>query len=241
MRTARALALVAVPAATFAAAGLGWSSAEALAAVRAPGPATFDDLVALTAALAACSVFGWLCCGLLVSVAAQGLGSAGRLDRVARATAPYAVRRLAALLLGVGLVSAPVALALPAQAEPVALAATHQPGPRPTSPALAGLDGWTPDRPAPPPAPARPAVSRQATEPSALLVPRPHQERAVTDHVVVRRGDTLWDIAARALGPNASAADIAASWPRWHATNRSTIGPDPDLILPGQLLRPPGT
>jgi nucleoid-associated protein YgaU len=41
------------------------------------------------------------------------------------------------------------------------------------------------------------------------------------------------------LGPHASVADIAGSWPRWHAANRSTIGPDPDLILPGQLLRPP--
>ena len=240
MPTARLLVLVAVPVAAIgSAAGLGWASAGALAAVRAPGPATFDELLALTAALAACSVFGWLCCGLLLTLAAEGLGPAARLDRVARATAPYAVRRLAALLLGVGLVGAPVALAFPAQAAPVALAATQQPGP--TSPAPAGLDGWSPDRPAQLPTPARPSASRPATEPSALLVPRPHRQRAVTEHVVVRRGDTLWDIAARALGPNASAADIAASWPRWYAANRSTIGPDPDLILPGQLLRPPGT
>jgi len=240
MPTARVLALVTVPVAAIGAvAGLGWGSAGALAAVRAPGPATFDELLALAAAGTACCVFGWLCCGLVLTVAAEGLGSAARLDRVARATAPHAVRRLAALLLGVGLVSAPVALALPAQAAPVALAATHQPGP--TSPAPGGLDGWSPDRPAPLPTPARPAASRPATEPSALLVARPHRQRAVTEHVVVRRGDTLWDIAARALGPNASAAHIAASWPRWHAANRSTIGPDPDLILPGQLLRPPGT
>jgi len=98
------------------------------------------------------------------------------------------------------------------------------------------LDRWTPDRPV---APA--AVVKPPAEPLALLVSRPHRGRVVSDHVVVRRGDTLWDIAARALGPDASVADIAASWPGWYAANRSTIGPDPDLILPGQRLRPPAT
>jgi nucleoid-associated protein YgaU len=32
---------------------------------------------------------------------------------------------------------------------------------------------------------------------------------------------------------------VAASWPRWYAANRRVIGADPDLILPGQILRPP--
>jgi nucleoid-associated protein YgaU len=59
--------------------------------------------------------------------------------------------------------------------------------------------------------------------------------------VVVRRGDSLWDLAARHLGPDASAADIAAEWPRWYAANRHVIGPDPDLLLPGERLVPPGT
>jgi len=57
--------------------------------------------------------------------------------------------------------------------------------------------------------------------------------------VVVHRGDTLWDIAARHLGPGANNAQVAADWPRWHAANRSTIGPDPNLIVPGQRLRIP--
>jgi nucleoid-associated protein YgaU len=55
----------------------------------------------------------------------------------------------------------------------------------------------------------------------------------------VRRGDTLWDIATRHLGPGVDNARVAAEWPRWHAANRSTIGPDPNLILPGQRLRVP--
>jgi LysM domain len=59
------------------------------------------------------------------------------------------------------------------------------------------------------------------------------------DTVVVLRGDTLWSIAARHLGPAARAAEIDIEWHRWLAANRDVIGDDADLILPGQLLRPP--
>jgi nucleoid-associated protein YgaU len=57
--------------------------------------------------------------------------------------------------------------------------------------------------------------------------------------VVVRRGDTLWDIAARHLGPAATDAQIARAWPAWFSTNRDLIGPDPDRLHPGQRLIPP--
>jgi nucleoid-associated protein YgaU len=60
-----------------------------------------------------------------------------------------------------------------------------------------------------------------------------------TSEVVVHRGDTLWDIARRHLGPGASDAEVAAAWPRWYATNQHVIGPDPDVLLPGQVLRAP--
>jgi nucleoid-associated protein YgaU len=59
--------------------------------------------------------------------------------------------------------------------------------------------------------------------------------------VVVRRGDTLWDIAARHLGPAATDAEIAQAWPHWYQANRDLIGSDPDLLLPGQRLLPPTT
>jgi len=62
---------------------------------------------------------------------------------------------------------------------------------------------------------------------------------AATDTVVVLRGDTLWSIAARHLGPAASSAQIEVEWHRWMTANRGVIGDDADLILPGQLLRPP--
>lgn len=235
--TTRAALLLAVLAAMAnVAAALAWGTFGAVSAVSAPGPAAFDDLLALLAACAGWAVLGWLAIALLVSLAAAAWQRGGHLDQIARAITPLALRRLVALLLGVGLLAAPVVGALPAQADRTVATAPSggQSGEPPAGPPA--LERWTPDRPAPPVVPAgRPA------EPLALLVSRPHRGRAVSDHVVVRRGDTLWDIAARALGPDASAAEIAASWPRWHATNRSTIGPDPDLILPGQLLRPPGT
>jgi len=34
---------------------------------------------------------------------------------------------------------------------------------------------------------------------------------------------------------------IDRSWPRWHAANRDVIGPDPDLLHPGQRLQHPVT
>jgi nucleoid-associated protein YgaU len=61
----------------------------------------------------------------------------------------------------------------------------------------------------------------------------------VAGRVVVKAGDSLWSLAAHELGPGASAAAVAARWPEWYAANRQVIGSDPDLILPGQVLRIP--
>ncbi|HET7475582.1 MAG TPA: LysM domain-containing protein [Dermatophilaceae bacterium] len=93
------------------------------------------------------------------------------------------------------------------------------------------LTGWTPTRPR--------AARTVPDAPVDLISRPPAPNTAALDTVVVRRGDTLWDIAARYLGPGATAADIAAAWPRWHSANRAVIGPDPDLITPGLQLRPP--
>lgn len=57
--------------------------------------------------------------------------------------------------------------------------------------------------------------------------------------VVVRRGDTLWSIVARHLGPDADPLRVAAAVPHWHSANRAVIGDDPNLLLPGQQLTPP--
>ena len=53
------------------------------------------------------------------------------------------------------------------------------------------------------------------------------------------RGDSLWAIAARHLGPQATRRQVAHEWPRWYAANRKVIGPDPNLIRVGQVLTAP--
>ena len=61
------------------------------------------------------------------------------------------------------------------------------------------------------------------------------------DHrtVTVQPGDSLWLIAAQRMGPSARPAQIAAAWPAWYRANAATIGPDPRLIQPGQVLSVP--
>lgn len=79
--------------------------------------------------------------------------------------------------------------------------------------------------------------------PAAVAGPA-HPESAATPGKahVVRPGDTLWEIARdelEAAGRRAEPADVALAWPRWYAANADVVGPDPDLIRPGQVLVPP--
>ena len=89
-------------------------------------------------------------------------------------------------------------------------------------------------------APSRPAhhdlTGLQLPDRPIASAPRPAQAPAV---VVVRAGDTLWAIAARALPAGATDAEIARACARWHAANRDVIGADPNLIFPMQRLVPP--
>jgi hypothetical protein len=57
---------------------------------------------------------------------------------------------------------------------------------------------------------------------------------------VVEVGDTLWDIAAARLAPGERpAANVHRYWRQIYRANRSAIGADPDLILPGTRLDVP--
>jgi nucleoid-associated protein YgaU len=99
------------------------------------------------------------------------------------------------------------------------------------------LDLDRPVAPYLPPPPVAPKA-KAPTGNAALLGGSAHRE-APDDSYVVRRGDTLWAVAARHLGPSATAADVAREWPRWYAANRAVIGTDPHLILPGTVLHAP--
>jgi subtilisin family serine protease len=69
--------------------------------------------------------------------------------------------------------------------------------------------------------------------------------RAAPTHVsavvTVRPGDTLWALSAATLPATAADAAVDRAWRQWYAANRHTVGPDPDLLVPGQRLVPPAT
>ncbi|WP_238440095.1 LysM peptidoglycan-binding domain-containing protein, partial [Frankia sp. AgB1.8] len=89
---------------------------------------------------------------------------------------------------------------------------------------------------------AEPTAGPTATPTSApapAAAPAPSAPAASSAAQVVQRGDSLWTIAARHLGPGATDAQIAAEWPRWWDANRAMIGSDPNLLHPGEQLQSP--
>jgi hypothetical protein len=97
------------------------------------------------------------------------------------------------------------------------------------------LPGWIPSRPP------RSSPPRTTARELAPVVAAPVRARVdPDDQVVVRRGDTLWDVASRHLGDDATDGEIAQEWPHWFTANRAVIGPDPDHLVAGQRLRAPG-
>jgi nucleoid-associated protein YgaU len=86
----------------------------------------------------------------------------------------------------------------------------------------------------------RPALA-VAVAAAPTAVPDWPSERPADSHVVVR-GDCLWDIAAGRLaasGASVTDAAVADAVQAWWSANADVIGPDPDLLLPGQVLRAP--
>lgn len=69
--------------------------------------------------------------------------------------------------------------------------------------------------------------------------PVPPAAPPVATTYTVVAGDCLWTIAASRLAPTASAAEIDRAWRAIHDANRSVIGSNPNLILPGQVLELP--
>lgn len=103
---------------------------------------------------------------------------------------------------------------------------------------------WLPERPASPQLPGSPQGpgSPEGSRSSGGTGSSPSSSRpapADSESLVVHRGDALWSIAARQLGPSARAVDIDAEWRRWFAANADVIGDDANLLLPGQVLRRP--
>jgi nucleoid-associated protein YgaU len=85
-----------------------------------------------------------------------------------------------------------------------------------------------------------PAAARAARRAAMARHPagkgRAHQTAAPRHRV--RAGDSLWSIAAGALDTD-DPTRIALYWPLIHRANRSVVGPDANLIYPGQILELP--
>jgi hypothetical protein len=223
-----------------AAATAGWLATVALACGRGwAAGVPLSPAAALTGAAAAVSAGGlaWIVLGVVLETLARLPGVAGRwASALSVAVSPRVVHRAAAVLLGVGVgagVSAGAATAGPVRAPVVASlgAPSATLSPQPPDPAWAPLPdpAWVPEPPRVRPQPDVAAVSTLGRRAGG----------GDLGEVVVRRGDSLWTIAARHLGPGAGDAEVAEEWPRWYAANRAVIGDDPDLLLPGQVLQPP--
>jgi nucleoid-associated protein YgaU len=174
------------------------------------------------AGLAAWAVWAWGALGLALTAASALPGLAGAVARVAlHVVLPAGARRSAALALGLGL-----GVAGPLLGTATALVATPASAAVPVS-AVGDVPDW----------------SVPAAHPQAAPVPDwPTAERVAGSHVVVR-GDCLWHIAAMRLAAERSRtptdAEVATAVHAWWAANADVIGPDPDVLLPGQVLRPP--
>jgi hypothetical protein len=189
-----------------------WQSAVATLAHAPTVSATSgpEHVVLAASGLLAWAVWAWGALGLLLTAASAAPGAAGALARaLSRLVLPAGLRTASGLALGVGLVVA-------------APAASAAPA---VSPAAVSVPDWPADD-----GPFRPALPDWPTAP------------AEDDEHVVEPGECLWRIVENRLlatGAHATAADVATAVDRWWSANADDIGPDPDLIHPGQVLLPP--
>lgn len=196
----------------------------AAAAINGPGLDTqpFDTILLWLCATAATVCACWLWAGTTAVVleAVRGTGRPWQLRGV-----PAPLRRLVLVACGIAVAG----LVSPATATPgpVHLDRTGQAG-------AAIIEGLPlPDR-----ATGAAHGARGPGTPATGHV-GPTADPTVSHLAVVHPGDSLWSIARTDLGSTAQALDITGHWHRIYALNRDLIGPDPDLVRPGQRLRMP--
>lgn len=232
-----------------------WGVAAAVPRAAAAGvPVRADEVLAALAAGGALLMVLAVAASIVLDLLGLLPGLIGHAARaLAAAVTPRLLARTTAALLGLGVVAglAPGA----SVAAPTSVVAVVSPLP---DPGFGGLDVATPDpgfggldatssppagdpqqAPSPGWVPEPPAVRPQPDVRVLSPAPRPADPVGLSRDVVVHRGDTLWSIAARHLGHDPSDAQIARAWPAWFDANRDVIGDDPDLLLPGQVLRAP--
>lgn len=235
----------------FAVRALLWLTEGSLTGVSG-GRVTFDALLFLVGSILAWGALGWLALSVLLVALSAIPGTVGTACGVlAERITPGVARRTLRIILGVTVVAGPVLGTAPAHAatpespETSYTLSVDRP--------MGGIALPDVDRPSSDVNASRgvPNIEQGTTLPSVDRpmsvdpVNRPptrdvelHDENEQETYVV-KRGDTLWDIAEARLPDGASAAEITQEWHRWYEENRDVIGDDPDLILPGQILKAP--
>lgn len=190
--------------------------------------ASFDRLVQVVCVLAlvACAAWAWAVASIVILGAMRARGRAAAL---APSAAPLWAQRLLLAACGVALVGA-------VQAAPAGATPAHAPSRDDGLAAVAGLP--LPDRTT---GPLRHDAGREpsSVDPVVAAVGRVADAIDRRTSVTVEAGDSLWAIAERLLGRDATTAEVATLVSGLYATNRAEIGADPDLIQPGHQLRTP--
>jgi LysM repeat protein len=215
------------------AAGLGASGVGAAAA--AEPPTTSPTAVATATAPGAALDLGWIVTAPAAPSAPAG--AAARAPIGAGSTAPTPVpggSPAGAPTAGAATSSTPATAASGGSVPAAPGAGAHSTSATPVPSASSPAAGASAD-----PASADPAATAPGSSSSPAAAPAAAPETSGPATVAVAPGDTLWAIAARHLPAGATDAQIAAAWPTWYATNAAVVGPDPDLILPGQVLTVP--
>ncbi|HEY9413000.1 MAG TPA: hypothetical protein VIP77_25725 [Jiangellaceae bacterium] len=219
----------------------GWGAADALTSARA-GAASFEELVVIS-----CAALAWAGCVWIASVVAlvavtAAPGVAGRIAaRWSAALVPGLARHAVRSALGFAALAAPIAASAPMAASTPVAAASPVAAVPVSAMHIAGAHAVATGESSPRPLPdvGRPPV-RPPGDAAQVTDPPDHAPAGDTAVLItVEPGDSLWAIAEHHLGPRATDHRIAAEWPRWFAANRDEIGPDPDHIVPGTMLRAP--
>lgn len=203
----------------------------------APDPAQldappFEDLLATGCgvALAGCACWFWLVTTVVLVEAVTGL-------RVWQAGCPVGLRRAVLTLCGAALVAGSATQGPAFAGTPAGLPPDPTTDTDTDQRALVGLR-----------LPERPVVGmtvgpgrRPHAVPGSSRTAGSAESRPEGGRLRIRPGDTLWALTESQLPDDATDADIAHGWQQLWRANRNLIGPDPDLIHPGGVLRLPDT